>query len=350
MPKKSISKKNKITSKDVAALAGVSQSTVSRVLSLSDNAKGFISEETSKRVREAANKLGYSPNPIARALRGHSTNLIGLVVREIADPFFAGFIEALSVKVRESGFSMVLAHVHSDPDEALEMTHVLDTRQCDGVIFLGDLRNDEKVIQTILMENRPVVALSRGRSVSSLPTVNVNNAEGIHLLVDYLVEQGHQQIIFVDGGWFGDIHERREVFMNYKGRINSEVNLSWIQGKDNSPAGGYTAMVEISKMSQRPTAIMASDDAMATGILKAAADLNISVPEEISVTGFDDIGFAKYLVPSLTTVRQPIEEMSRIALEYIKKQISGEKIPYEGNLINVMPELIIRDSTGPCKK
>jgi len=171
MAKKSKKTGNSITSKDVAALAGVSQSTVSRVLSSSDRANSFISEETSKRVRRAADQLGYSPNPIARALRGQPTNLIGLVVREIADPFFAGFIEVLSIMIREAGLNVVLGHAHSDPGQALEMAHVLDSRQCDGVIFLGDLRNDENAVKSILLENHPVVALCRGKSVFSLPTV-----------------------------------------------------------------------------------------------------------------------------------------------------------------------------------
>lgn len=348
MVKRRQKNKNSVTSKDVATLAGVSQSTVSRVLSSSDQANNFISEETSERVRRAADQLGYSPNPIARALRGQPTNLIGLVVREIADPFFAGFIEVLSIMIREAGLNVVLGHAHSDPGEALEMAHVLDSRQCDGVIFLGDLRNDENAVRSILMQNHPVVALCRGRSVFSLPTVNVNNEIGIQLLVDHLLSLGHKNFIFVDGGWFGDIHERRSIFLSKMAKTENEINYTWLQAKDNSAAGGYLAMQEINKMKPMPTAIMASDDAMATGILKAAHDLGIKIPEDISVTGFDDIDSARFTYPGLTTVRQPIEKMSEMALDLLQIQIEKEPVPDNKIFNQLTPELVIRDSSGPC--
>ncbi len=349
MPQTNKIKKSRVTSKDVAALAGVSQSTVSRVLS-SEGSNSIISEKTSIRVRKAADQLGYSPNPIARALRGQSTNLIGLVVREIVDPFFAGIIEVLSAKIRESGLNMVLGHVHSDPHEGLEMTHVLDSRQCDGMIFLGDLHNDENIIRTILDEKHPVVSMCRGKRVSTLPTVNADNKAGMHMLIEYLITQGHKRIVFVDGGWFGDIRERREVFLQYREKINSDYHFSWVQGENNSARGGYDAMMEISKLDIIPTAVMASDDAMAIGILKAVADLKISIPQDISVTGFDDIDCARFTVPSLTTVQQQIEEMSDLALELLQIQIDGKKIP-TGKIFNqILPKLIIRDSSGPCKK
>jgi len=349
MPKKTNKGTGNVTSKDVAALAGVSQSTVSRVLSSNDKAKGFISKETTERVKQAAQDLGYSPNPIARALRGQPTNLIGLVVREIADPFFAELIEVLSIQIREAGLNVVLGHAHSDPGQALEMAHVLDSRQCDGVIFLGDLRNDENAIKSIVMENHPVVALCRGKSLYSLPTVNVNNTIGIELLIEHLLSLGHKHFIFIDGGWFGDIHERRNIFLKEMAKHEGKLEFSWLEASDNSAEGGYHAMHEVAKMDPMPTAIMASDDGMATGILKGAYDLGISIPEEVSVTGFDDIDCAAFAIPGLTTVRQPLEEMSAIALDLLLRQINKEAISSEQEFNQISPVLIVRDSTGPCR-
>ena len=346
MPREKNVNNRNITSKDVAALAGVSQSTVSRVLSSNDRTNSFISKETSDRVKKAAVELGYSPNPIARALRGQPTNLIGLVVREIADPFFAELIEVLSIQIREAGLNVVLGHAHSDPGQALEMAHVLDSRQCDGVIFLGDLRNDENAVKSILTENHPVVALCRGKTVLSLPTVNVNNEIGIGLLIDHLLSLGHKDFIFVDGGWFGDIHERRNIFLKEMAKYQDEVKFDWLQANDNSAAGGYQAMQEVSKMSPMPTAIMASDDGMATGILKAAFDLGINIPADVSVTGFDDIDCANFTIPGLTTIRQPMEEMSKLALDLLQQQIDHEQIPEDEVFNQIPPELIIRESSG----
>jgi len=340
----------KITSKDVAELAGVSQSTVSRVLGSNEDAKGFISDETTKRVKQAAKELGYSPNPIARALRGQPTNLIGLVVREIADPFFAELIEVLSIQIRNLGLNAVLGHAHSDPSQALKMAHVLDSRQCDGVIFIGDFRDDEKAIKSIMMENRPVVALCRGRSLYTLPTINVNNSIGIKMLIDHLISLGHTSFVFIDGGWFGDIHERRSFFLSEMAKYEGEFEYSWLQASDNSAKGGYQAMHEVSKMSQKPTAVMASDDGMAIGLLKAASDLGIYVPEDISVTGFDDIGSAAFTIPGLTTVKQPLEEMSKLALDHLLKLINMEAVPVHLEFTQITPKLIIRGSTGPRKE
>ena len=345
---KNVNKRN-ITSKDVAALAGVSQSTVSRVLSSNDRTNNFISKETSDRVKKAADDLGYSPNPIARALRGQSTNLIGLVVREIADPFFAELIEVLSIQIREAGLNVVLGHAHSDPGQALEMAHVLDSRQCDGVIFLGDLRNDENALRSILTENHPVVALCRGKSVFSLPTVNVNNEIGIGLLIDHLLSLGHKNFIFIDGGWFGDIHERRNIFLNKMENYEDELQFTWFQANDNSAGGGYQAMHEVIKMTPMPTAIMASDDGMATGILKAAFDLGVNIPADVSITGFDDIDCANFTIPGLTTIRQPMEDMAKLALNLLQQQINHKQIPEEEVFNQIPPELIVRQSTGPSK-
>jgi LacI family transcriptional regulator len=341
--KKSYSQRK--TSRDVAELAGVSQSTVSRVLS-SDEDKGFIGKATAERVRAAAQQLGYSPNPIARALRGQKTNLIGLVVREIADPFFAVLIEAVSTEARKLGLNVVLGHVHSDPNEGLQLTRVLDSRQCDGVVLLGDLRDDQKVIDSIVGEGNPVVALCRGKRDRNLLNVNCDNKSGIELILNYLSSNGHTQMTFVDGGWYGDIQERREAFLTYKSDHKMDKCFNWIRAEENSFDGGYRAMQTIIGLNQRPTAVVAADDAMAFGILKAAYDNGIRVPEDLSVTGFDDIPLAGYTVPSLTTIRQPFENMAKRALEILMSQINHPskktKVLYE----LMPPILVIRESTG----
>jgi len=337
---------NRITSHDVAELAGVSQSTVSRVLNTNKD-NGFISKETADRVRAAANELGYSPNPIARALRGEKTNMIGLVVREIADPFFAGLIEIICSKARQLNYNVILGHVHSDPAEELNLVRILDSRQCDGIIFVGDLKNDQQVLQSYLSEKHPVVALCRGRMVNSLPTINCNNQAGIKQIIDYLVNLGHRRLTFIDGGWIGDIFERREVFLEYKNEFADGKQFNWLQAENNNPEGGYKAMRQLLKDTPRPTAVLASDDSMAIGVIKAVLEAGLRIPEDISVTGFDDIDFVKYITPSLTTVRQPIDAMANKAIDILFSQIEGKEDPRKSILIELEPDLVIRNSTGP---
>lgn len=340
---KMASKQSRVTGKDVAQLAGVSQSTVSRVL----NPKGdtMISEETAERVREVAQQLGYSPNPLARALRGDNTNLIGLAVREIGDPFFASLIEILNEQAKEQDYNVVLGHADSDPRETLKLTRILDMRHVDGLLFIGDSRNDEQVLQVVERDNLHAIALCRGRRASSIPIVNCDNEAGMRLLMDYLYDLGHRQMMFIDGGWAGDSRERRIAFLNYQNQ--EELSLNWIQSVVNDANGGYQIMQEILKMVPRPTAVLAADDMMAIGALKAAHDAGLRVPEDISITGFDDITLGQFTHPALTTVRQPIDLMSSKAIQLLMDLIEGHVIPEEEMLVEIMPELMIRESAGP---
>lgn len=344
MGAKTKSSRSRVTAKDVAALAGVSRSTVSRVLS--DKASPFIGEKTNQRVREVAAQLGYSPDPIARALRGKRTHLLGLIVREIADPFFAKFVAILSAQARDAAYHVVLGHARSDPGEALEMTGMLDTRHCDGVILLGDLKDDETTIQRIFEENSAIVALCRGRAPALIPTINCDNSRGTQMLLDLLHKLGHRRFAFVDAGWLGDVKERRETFTRYLSEQNLENSPERIQVETNDAYGGYRAMRRLLDLSPRPTAVVAATDAMAIGVLKAASDAGSQVPDDLSIVGFDDIDMAHFVSPPLTTIRQPVEEMARQALRMILNLIDGQTIPKERMHIRMMPELVVQQSTG----
>jgi LacI family transcriptional regulator len=339
---------SKVTSKDVAALANVSQSTVSRVLNPGSN-QLMIGDETSRRVREAAKELGYSPNPIARALRGEKTNMVGLIVREITDPFFAGLIEIINSEAGQSRLNVVLGYAHSDPDAGVQMVRALDSRQVDGVIFLGDLKEDKDVLKSLLDEHLPLIALCRGRKITGLPTINCDNKLGIRKLVEHLLDLGHRTITFVDGGWFGDIIERREEFLRIKDIKPECYQFSWIQAQDDDYRGGFGVVDELLKLNPKPTAVIGSSDTLAIGLINALAKKGIHVPDDISVVGFDDITISKYIQPSLTTIRQPIEAMAKKAVELLVKQIEGNELAEEELFIEMIPQLVIRGSTSSSK-
>lgn len=343
MNKQPRSSVQKTTSKDVAALANVSQSTVSRVLNLASE-QTMISEDTAKRVIEAANLLGYSPNPIARALRGEKTNMIGLIVREITDPFFSGLIELLNFEARKNGLTIVLGHAQSDPDKGVQMARVLDSRQVDGIIFLGDLRNDKEVLKSYIDQEHPIIALCRGRLIPGLVTINCDNKQGIRLLVDYLMSLGHKDITFVDGGWFGDILERREEFIRLSENLDEKHRFSWIQADDDDFSGGYEVVDKLLSINPKPSAVICSSDTLSIGLMKAFFQRGFQLPDDFSMVGFDDITVAKYIQPSLTTIRQPIEEMAEKAIEMIIKRIHGIRISPNESLIELTPQLMIRES------
>jgi DNA-binding LacI/PurR family transcriptional regulator len=337
-------RQKRATGKDIAALAGVSQSTVSRVLS-SEASSPLISEETASRVKEIARSLGYSPNPIARALRGEKTNLIGLVVREIADPFFAGIIAEISSECRRMGFSVILGYFDSEAAEEMQITRVLDSRQCDGMIFLGDLNDDMKYINEVLDEGHPAVTLCWGQREERIPSVNCNNESGVLMMIEHLLELGHKDFVFVDGGFIGDIRERRTTFLRL-GEKYPGLSLSIIQAERNSFGAGYKAMQTLLERQDIPTAVMAADDGIAVGVLSAIRNAGLDVPGQISVSGFDDIELSRYIVPSLTTVRQPIEDMAKEAVRMLNLLINRQVLAESEMYVSLRPELIIRDSTG----
>jgi len=222
---------------------------------------------------------------------------------------------------------------------------MLDPRHADGVIVLGDLKNDETSLPELLSPNRTAVALCRGQSPARLPTINVDNAAGIQLLWDHLEKLGHRRFGYIDGGWLGDIRERREVFEHL---LRTNRLFGTVEIEANNPDGGYRAMRRLLNQSPRPTAVFAADDVMAFGALQAALDLGLQVPADVSLVGFDDIEMARFVRPRLTTIRQPIEEMSRLTLDWINAMIQQKSDPFEDRSIRVKPELIIRDSTGPA--
>ena len=274
--------------------------------------------------------------------------MLGIIVREIDDPFFASLIGELSLQAGALGYQVALGPAHSDPMEALQVAVVLDTRHMDGVIILGDQHDDDNAVLEIFKGHRAVVAMCRGSDPEGISTVNADNCRGIDLLLDHLTRLGHQSLAYIDGGWLGDIRERRDHFQYGLHKRSLELRQDWVQVEANQAEGGYRAMERLLDLPDRPTAVLASDDVMAIGALKAAIDRGISVPSELSLCGFDDIEMARYVHPALTTMRQPVAELSRQALRILVQNIeSTTSGPVTGKLVRVLPELVVRQSTGP---
>ena len=339
-----------ITIRDVARQAGVSESTVSRVLSGSET-RISISERTRERVLQVAEELGYRPHPAARALRGKSTNLLGLIVRAVDDPFFAHLIEVISSTAKEKGYDLLLGYAESDPKEALVLSEVLDPRLCDGLFVLGDLggfQEDQTALARMGRVHPRMAILCRGSQLLGKSLmIGIDNRKGAFLALDYLAQLGHRQIAFIDGSRLGDLRERMEKYCEFmRERFGIEC-AEYIQSDTNSYAGGYGAMKRLLSLSSPPTAVFAADDTMAIGALKAASDMGYEIPQDVSVIGFDDIKIAAYLQPPLTTIRQPIERMGERAVELLLEMVRENSVPDPLPHLLMEPELIIRDSCAP---
>ena len=334
---------------DVAAAAGVSQSTVSRILNRKPGAIP-ASRETRERVERAARELGYRPHPFARALHGAPTMLLGAVVRDITDPFFAEAIEALTIECSKRGYSVVLGHARTTADEALALAGVLEARQCDAIVLVGDFRGERRLVADLRQAPVPVVALWHGseRHDRPFPTVTVDSRAGIRAALTHLTALGHERIAYVGGALRYVILDREEAYREFLSADGVGVPAGYVRHVPNTIRAGALALAELRDLPSPPTAIVAATDVLAIGIINAALAQRIDVPADLSVVGFDDIALAAGTIPSLTTVHMPIEPMVaegvRIAIGETDWDWAAGNDPPR---VVFDPNLIVRDSTAP---
>ena len=337
------------TMQDIARASGVSQSTVSRVLTGAPTVVP-INPATRERVLEVARQLRYRPNPLARGLRGARTMLLGVIVREITDPFFAGAVDAISSEANRRGYNVVLGHAHGKTDEAIALRAVLETRHCDAILLLGDTSDQPRLLEDLRDTNITVVGLWQGSApVRGIFTVSVDNRAGVEALLGHLLGLGHKRLAFIGGGFgegllLGDIGERRAAFLDLMAAAGLPLNDGYIREIKNNLSGGATAFESLMKLPVRPTAILASTDLLAIGAIHSAGRMGMTVPGDISIVGFDDLPMAEYTNPALTTVRQPMAAMAAVGVGAAIDNNGGEEAPEVKLLV---PSLIVRESSGP---
>jgi len=332
--------------RDIARVAGVSQSTVSRVLNDAVTSVP-IAEATRDRVVQAARELGYRPNPLARGLRGASTMLIGAVVRDFSDPFFAGAIEALAVEAMARGYNVVLGHAQGRLDEGIALTTVLETRHTDAIILLGDMQDQPRLLDDLRGSSVPVVALWQGASPLEFPTDDPDDRAGILAGLTHLADLGHTAIAFVSAHLQGDFRTREEAYVEFMVERFGGVPDGYLQRVPNTMAGGEAALRDLLQRPDPPTAVSTSTDLVAIGVLHAAHDLGATVPDRLSVVGFDDILISAHTVPALTTIRMPISEMVRHAVGQAIELARDPEASRAPSKRLFEPPLVVRESTAP---
>jgi DNA-binding LacI/PurR family transcriptional regulator len=334
---------------DIARASGVSQSTVSRVLTGAPTVVP-INPATRERVLEVARQMRYRPNPLARGLRGARTMLLGVIVREITDPFFAGAVDAISAEASRRGYNVVLGHAHGRTDEAIALRAVLETRHCDAILLLGDTSDQPRLLEDLRDTNINVVGLWQGSApVPGISTVSVDNRAGVAGLLRHLIGLGHKRIAFVGGGFregrlLGDIGERRAAFLELMADAGLPIHDNYLCEVENSLRGGAAAFESLTILPVPPTAILASTDLLAIGAMHAAGRVSMMVPRDVSIVGFDDLPMAEYTNPGLTTVRQPMAEMAAVGVG-----AAIDRGGTEGSAVVQLltPSLVVRESSGP---
>jgi DNA-binding LacI/PurR family transcriptional regulator len=333
------------TMQDVALASGVDRSTVSRVFNAAPS-RVPIATETRERVMEAARRLGYRPNPLARGLAGARTMLLGAVMRDFSDPFFADAIEALAVEAVNHDYNIVVGG-QGRWQEGLSLKKILETRYCDAVIIVGDLEDQPRLLKDLRDSSLPMVALWQGVSPLEFPSVDVDNRAGTMLGLQHLAGLGHERVAFISARLPGDNWLREQAYIEFMNDRFGGAPEGYVQRVPNTLAGGETALRALLALPEPPTAVATSTDLTAVGVLHAAYAAGGIVPRELSVVGWDDLTISAYTVPGLTTLRMPTHEIVAEGVRMAVQLAQDPGASREPFTRYFEPTLVVRDSTAP---
>ncbi len=324
------------TISDVAREAGVSIATVSRVM----RRKSSVSPELAQRVKDAADRLGYRPSPVARGLAMGESRMIGVFVPQLANPEFNGMIKAIAAGTGDDGYRMLVSESNDVPADEPELIDTL-YRHADGVIICSPRMTNE-ALRAVSDNRSRLVCVGRIPVGIGIASIAVDSFSAMLEMAGLLGRLGHRRVVFVAGpyeSWYGV--ERWRAVQQAAAFGLEPVRIP----------GGYTIeegyAATDAALEYEPTAIMAANDLAALGVLSRLRELGIAVPDEISVTGFDDIPFATYVEPSLTTARNPRERLGAEAWRMLRSIIHDEPLVSDHPLLDA--EVLVRQSTGPAR-
>ncbi len=328
------------TIKDVAALAGVSFTTVSHVL----NDTRPVSADARRRVLAAVEEIGYLPSAVARSLRKSETKIIGVLVPNVNNPFFAELVVGVEECCRMAGYSVFLCNSDNDPKRQQQYMRTLLEKRVDGLL-LSSAGDAAALARIFKLATVPSVTVDRLVPGARADRVSVNNQEGAYRAVKHLLDLGHRQIACISGpAEFEVTCERVEGWRRALRERGIEPPEGWLVESDFSSAGGYEAVRSVLRRHPGLTAVFASNDMMALGAVRAAAELGRPVPQQLSVVGFDDIELSGYVFPALTTVGCSIKELGREAARVLLDRIDNPGAPLKD--VSLTPRLVVRESSA----
>jgi DNA-binding LacI/PurR family transcriptional regulator len=329
------------TISDVARLAGVSISTVSRVL----NDTAPVSDDVDQRVRHAVEMLGYTPHAAARSLAVRRTYEIGLLLPELGNNFFAPLLRGIENAVRSSEYQLLVhANLHA-PDATPWRRSPVGEHNADGMLVFVNSIDQEELIRAYQREFPTVLLFFQGPSGINLPWVGFDNAQGLRQVVEHFVTVHQRRRIVYLRGPEGNVDsdERELAFRQTLERHNIPIDPELFVRGGYSASGGESAVQKLLMLGVGFDAVFAGDDESATGVLAALRHAGLRIPEDVAVVGFDDLPFTAHLNPSLTTVRAPIEQAGFVAASKLLSILAGEA-PDVATRLPV--ELMIRQSCG----
>jgi len=340
------SKISSITIYDVAKAAGVSLSTVSRVLNDSD----LVGKNTKFKVQKIMDEMNYIPNQIARGLMNNTSKAIGLIIPDIANPFFAELIQGVEDVANKNGFSMFLCNSNYNSEK--EKAYMIDMaeRRVDGVIIISAFKQDLELIKRL---NKTMKIITIQTRIEEIDGVKTDDQASMKEAINHLILLGHKKIAFI----CFDLRGCKERYKGYTEMLqlnNIQIKEEYIREYskecnalyNNKENMGYIMTKELLELPEPPTAIQAMNDYIASGAYLAIKEKKLSIPKDISIIGFDNISISKLLNPALTTVSQPIYAMGETGGELLMKNILDGSNPVP-RMIVLPTKFIIRESTAP---
>ncbi|MFT8348424.1 LacI family DNA-binding transcriptional regulator [Clostridium saccharoperbutylacetonicum] len=326
-----------VTIKDIAKLANVSHTTVSRAL----NNSPYINEETKVKIKALAKELNYVPNYSAKSLVLLKSYVIGIFFSSISegtsDTFFHEIIKGVN-KVMDKEYNLVIRGI-----DDYEYSHPIDNKNFDGIIVVSQSKNDDKFIKTILEKNIPTVVINRNIDDDKIINIMSDDTKGSYDAVAYFIENNHKRIALIEGNKeFESSSYRRKGYIkaleDNKIPINEELIIS---GKYDLQSG-YISMNKLLELDEKPTAVFCSNDDIAVGAMKAISESGLRVPDDISIIGFDDSNFCNYVTPTLSSVKKDSLTMSKYGGTYILNLINNKEI--DRNKVFIESKLVMRKS------
>lgn len=334
------------TLEDVARMANVSTATVSRCL----NQSGKVTETTRDRVMQAVELLGYTPNFGARALAAKRTQTIGAVIPTMANSIFAQGLQAFQEKLNEGGYTLLVSSTGYDPQKEAEQIKALLARGADGLLLIGYDR-DEYLYDFLEARSVPYLISWAHRPEKDQPAIGFNNFQSMLELTELVLKKGHRNIAIISAPTTGNDRAADRVRGIRVGLESAGLDVSAIKCIElpYSVKNGRKAFEELMRVEEPPTAIMCVNDVLAVGALQKAQEMGLNVPEDVSITGFDDIEIASLVTPKLTTVHVPHSEMGSLAAQELINLIEKKAVP---SSIPLKSEIRIRNSlaTAPTTK
>jgi LacI family transcriptional regulator len=334
---------------DVARLAGVSRGTVSIIINGQTDGRVPISEETRKRVLAAIEELGYEPDARARALRSGDTKTIGYILIDMYNPHFWENADGIEKEARVQGYNILLYPRTLDPEYIKRVFTDLTGRRIDGLVLSGDLFYESvearKALNLIHRYRLPIAEICDRYPDYELDCLVSDYRSATVDVVNYLLSLGHRKIGMVYGVVAKRMAvDRLEPYLECLKKAGLPANEDLVAHCGPTLEDGYQAALSLLKRPPRPTAIIAINDLLAFGVMRAARDLNLHIPTDLSLVGYDDIPMASYMTPRLTTASKEIEIIGRDVVRLVLERIKNPERPYQ--VIYKPAHLIIRESTG----